>query len=265
MTDRPQYGDRPFHSGTLSTFTFKRYANMTDADADVRNTGFAYVTSVGALFYNVNGVWVSVAVGSPGVGLIAGGATGQALLKNSGADFDTVWADVLKPSQLGVANGVASLDSTGRLPPAQLPPLAITDTFVVSSQAAMLALAAHTGDMAVRTDISETFILQGSDPTILANWVAILSPSGGVTSWNGRSGAVTPAVDDYLTSQIKPLSTTLGYDGSGRLSTITTAHGTKTLAYDGAGRLSTITGTGDYHSKTFTYDGNGRLSAITVS
>lgn len=55
-----------------------------------------------------------------------------------------------------------------------LPPIAITDTFVVASEAAMLALTAETGDVAIRTDINQTFILQGSDPTILANWALLL-------------------------------------------------------------------------------------------
>lgn len=94
MTQRPQFGDRPFNSGTLTTFTFKRYATLTEANADVANTGFAYVVAVGALFYNVNGVWVSVALGSPGVGVAAGGTTGQVLIKQSNADYDTVWGTV---------------------------------------------------------------------------------------------------------------------------------------------------------------------------
>lgn len=91
----------------------------------------------------------------------------------------------------GAANGLAPLGSDSKIPSAYLPPLAITDTFVVSSQAAMLALTAQTGDIAVRTDISETFILQGSDPTILSNWVELATPPGGVTSVNGQTGNVT--------------------------------------------------------------------------
>ena len=56
-----------------------------------------------------------------------------------------------------------------------LPPLAITDTFVVNSQAEMLALVAQTGDVAIRTDINQSFILSGTgDPTILANWYMLL-------------------------------------------------------------------------------------------
>jgi hypothetical protein len=56
-----------------------------------------------------------------------------------------------------------------------LPPLVITDTYVVNSQADMLLLAAQTGDIAIRTDISQSFILSGTgDPTILANWYMLL-------------------------------------------------------------------------------------------
>lgn len=51
--------------------------------------------------------------------------------------------------------------------------LAITDTFVVASQAAMLALTAQKGDIAIRTDSAVTYILQGTDPTVLGNWVVL--------------------------------------------------------------------------------------------
>jgi hypothetical protein len=46
----------------------------------------------------------------------------------------------------------------------------------------MLDLEAQTGDVAIRTDISKTFILADNDPTVLANWKEILTPADGVTS-----------------------------------------------------------------------------------
>lgn len=97
----------------------------------------------------------------------------------------------------GQPNGYASLDSGGKVPSAQLPSLAINDTFVVASEAAMLALAADQGDIAVRTDLTprETFILQGADPTVLANWVQI-SSGGEVASVNGMTGVVTGLAAD---------------------------------------------------------------------
>jgi phage-related tail fiber protein len=90
--------------------------------------------------------------------------------------------DAVPLSQKGAASGVATLDATGKLSANQLPSIAITDTFVVASQVLMLTLTAHTGDIAVRSDTSQTFILQGSDPTVLSNWVVMLNPTGGVTS-----------------------------------------------------------------------------------
>src|SRR5205085_7540750 len=78
-----------------------------------------------------------------------------------------------------------------KIPSSQLPAIAITDTFVAGSQAAMLALAAQTGDVAVRTDTSTTFILKGTDPTVLADWELLRTPVDAVLSVNGQTGAVT--------------------------------------------------------------------------
>jgi hypothetical protein len=109
-------------------------------------------------------------------------------------------------------SGYAGLDSSGKLNPAQLPNLAITDTFVVVSQAAMLALTAQTGDVAVRTDQNKSYILAGSDPTALADWQELLTPTTGVTTVFGRSGAVTAQNNDYTFAQIGSKPTTLlGY------------------------------------------------------
>jgi hypothetical protein len=84
----------------------------------------------------------------------------------------------------------------GVLPTAYLPALAITSTSVVASQAAMLALPAETGDVAVRTDEGKTYILSGTDPTQLSHWTWLQAPSGGVTSVNGQSGVVVLAAAD---------------------------------------------------------------------
>jgi hypothetical protein len=56
--------------------------------------------------------------------------------------------------------GYAGLDLNGKINPSQLPALAITNTFVVNSEVEMLALSCETGDVAIRNDISKTFILQ---------------------------------------------------------------------------------------------------------
>ena len=91
----------------------------------------------------------------------------------------------------GVANGVATLDSSGKVPQSQIPAVAITNTFVVASQVAMLALTAEEGDVAVRTDQNKTYILTATPSSTLANWQELLTPTDTVTSVDGRIGTVT--------------------------------------------------------------------------
>lgn len=92
----------------------------------------------------------------------------------------------------GTAEGnVPVLGAGGKLSEAVIPAIAITDTFVVDGQAAMLALGAQQGDVAVRTDVNKTFILKVAPATTLANWVELETPTDAVTSVNGLTGAVT--------------------------------------------------------------------------
>ncbi len=112
--------------------------------------------------------------------------------------------------QKGVVNGIASLDASGQIPASQIPAIALTNTFVVASQAAMLALAVQPGDIAVRTDLNKTFILASTPATTLSNWVEILAPLDSVASINGLSGAVTLVASDvgaYTTAQVNTLLT----------------------------------------------------------
>lgn len=100
-----------------------------------------------------------------------------------GIDFMSIaLGNYILSTEKGAINGVATLDGAGKVPTSQLPALAITDTFVVASQAAMLALTAQTGDVAVRTDENKSYILQGSDSTNLADWVELLSPTAPATN-----------------------------------------------------------------------------------
>jgi hypothetical protein len=93
-------------------------------------------------------------------------------------------------TQKGAVNGIASLDGSGLIPTNQLPALAITQTSVVASQAAMLALTAQVGDVAVRTDVNKSFILTAEPATTLGNWQELLTPTDSVLSVDGLTGAV---------------------------------------------------------------------------
>ena len=63
---------------------------------------------------------------------------------------------------------------------------------------------------------------------------------------------------------VRGVSSSITYDGQGRVDVVTTALGTKTMTYNPDGTLASIAGTGQYRSKTFTYSG-GALTAVTVS
>ncbi len=116
------------------------------------------------------------------------------------ADVETLagsFAGVELLAHKGQPDGYAALDGTGKVPSAQLPATVVNSVFVVASQLAMLALAAVPGDIAVRTDINHTFILQTADATVLGHWVDLLT-SASVLSFNARTGAVTLLLADIL-------------------------------------------------------------------
>jgi hypothetical protein len=92
--------------------------------------------------------------------------------------------------QKGAANGLAPLGSDGKLASSYLPALAISNTSVDASQAAMLALTAEVGDIAVRTDLGKSFILRVDGASTLSNWQELLTPTDAVLSVNGQVGAV---------------------------------------------------------------------------
>lgn len=94
------------------------------------------------------------------------------------------------------AGNVPVLGSDGKLDESLLPAIAITETFVVDSQAAMLALSAQRGDVAVRTDENKSYILNADNPTVLANWVWLRTPDCKVLSVNSKTGAVVLTTSD---------------------------------------------------------------------
>lgn len=140
---------------------------------------------------------------------VASGAMGRTLL--GAAD-----ANAAKTS-LGLAavatSGSASDITTGTLPTSVMPPLAINDVFTVVSQAAMLALTAQRGDVAIRTDNGRSYILSTDSPATLADWKQ-LTAGGDVASVAGRTGAVVLTKTDVGLANVdntsdanKPVST----------------------------------------------------------
>lgn len=113
------------------------------------------------------------------------------LTEGSNLYYTNARVDARIALQAGQVDGLATLGSDGKIPTSQLPALAITDTFVVASQVAMLALTAEVGDIAVRSDQNKTYILKTAGASTLGNWQELLTPTDNVLSVNGQTGAVT--------------------------------------------------------------------------
>jgi hypothetical protein len=94
------------------------------------------------------------------------------------------------------ANGVASLDGSGKVPSSQLPAIALSEVFVVSSQSAQLALTAQEGDVVVRTDESKSYIHNGGTAGTMADYTELQTPADAVTSVNGYTGTVSLTTSD---------------------------------------------------------------------
>lgn len=86
------------------------------------------------------------------------------------ADVAAALAARLPLAMRGAANGVASLDGSGKVPVAQLPATAITNVSPVANQDEMLALVVEVGDVAIRADGAGSFILRAEPASVLANW-----------------------------------------------------------------------------------------------
>lgn len=100
-----------------------------------------------------------------------------------------------KESEKDQPLGYASVDAGGKIPATLIPSIALSETFTVGSQAAMLALTAQIGDIAIRTDISKTFVLGGTgDSTLLSDWIELATPTDSVTSVDYSGSASIGAI-----------------------------------------------------------------------
>ena len=102
---------------------------------------------------------------------------------------------------IGTAEGnVPVLGANGKLADSVIPAVAITEVFVVEDEEAMLALTAQVGDVAIRTDVNKSFILQTTPASTAANWKELLTPTDSVLSVNGKTGTVVLSGADILST-----------------------------------------------------------------
>lgn len=124
----------------------------------------------------------------------------------------------------GTSSDEGSTITESVLGQASLPQVAISNTFVVASQAAMLALTAQEGDVAVRSDLNKTYILTTTPATTLGNWQELLTPTDSVLSVDGLTGAVSLPVDAVAgTGSKRTLGTSATSAAAGNDSRLTNA------------------------------------------
>ena len=121
----------------------------------------------------------------------------------------------LDASQKGASNGVASLNAFGIIPSSQLPPVTLSSTNVVATDAAMIALSSATvGSIAIRTDVNKNYVLSALPASTLGNWIELLTPAAPVQTVNGYTGSVNLTKTDFDLGNVnntsdanKPIST----------------------------------------------------------
>ncbi|MFN5254083.1 MAG: beta strand repeat-containing protein, partial [Chitinophagaceae bacterium] len=114
----------------------------------------------------------------------------------SNTDWNT-FNNKLSSSEKAVANGIATLDASGKIPTSQVPAISFSSGYVVNNQTQMLALSsAVVGSIAIRTDNSKNYVLSASDPANISNWLELLMPAS-VSSVNGyTTGSITLTSSD---------------------------------------------------------------------
>lgn len=220
-------GSHPAIKGTFYFFKQKASSGTIAEDVAteqwVQNQG--YTTNTGTVTSVAIGVGTGLAIDDASAITTSGTRT---ISIASGYKLPTTseWNAKANSADLGTAafvntgtsqGNVPVLGVGGKLSNSVLPAIAITETFVCATQAAMLALDAQTGDICVRTDLSKTFILQGREPATLSDWVELATPTTGIVSINGDTGPVV--IFNYLASASKSGQTlTITNNGGGTVS-----------------------------------------------
>ena len=107
---------------------------------------------------------------------------------------------------IGLANGAASLDASGKIPSSQIPSIPVSAVKVVNSESEMLALPGVIGTTAIRTDSNKNYILSNTNASLVSNWVELLTPAASIQSVNGKIGAVLLTKTDLSLSNVNNTS-----------------------------------------------------------
>lgn len=170
---------------------------------------------------------------------VATATTRTIIMPNANVDLSLI-ATAIQSSEKGAANGVATLNASGKLASGQIPAIAITETTVVADIAARDALPIgaadgqiQEGDVVVVTDASADVSVTSGGASYIYDGAAyqrLLTPDSAVQSVNGQTGVVSLDSDDIAEG-----STNLYYSEA-RFDTSLSSKDTDDLS-EGAGNL----------------------------
>ncbi|WGK94750.1 MULTISPECIES: beta strand repeat-containing protein [Flavobacterium] len=156
----------------------------------------------------------------------------------------------LDKAKLGASGGAASLDSSGKVPFSQIPSISFSSVNVVNDESEMLSLtSAVKGSIAIRTDNTKNYVLASSDPTVLSNWVELVTPDSPVKSVNGKLGTVVLSPSDITLGNVDNTS-----DKNKPISDLTQS------ALDNKANLNNPTFTGNVTADFFFGDGSNLIN-----
>jgi hypothetical protein len=182
--------------------------------------------------------------------------------------------DYILLSTKGVANGVASLDSSGFIPSAQLPPLAKVTVSSAANQAARLALTAEPGDIAIQADNGTTYVLASSPASTNGNWREI-SATAAISAAVATHEADTTSVHGIADTSLLATTANVATAKSEAISAAASAAGTALSTHEAdttsvhgiadTSILATTTGTQTLTNKTLTSPVINTPTGITKS
>ena len=202
--------DTATQPGDLATVaTSGSYNDLTDQPT----LGTAAATDATAYATAVQGATADAA--------LAAAASNTANISSNTSNIATNTADIATKADL--VNGVVATS--------QIPAIAVTKFLgTVATQAAMLGLTGEEGDFCIRSDRSHAWVITGSDPANINDWVELVTPTSDVTSVNTQTGVVILGASD--------------------VGAATTAQGITADSAVQPGDLATVATSGDYADLT---------------
>ena len=193
-------------TNSFSTLAFSgNYADLINKPAVVAN-----------IVNTVNGLTGDVLVNKTTMGIANVDNTSDAnkpisILTNSALN------NKVDKAAINAANGIPSLDANTKIPSYLLPAISFTSVTIANSAAQMQTIGTNAlkGTVAVRTDISKTYILSIDNSSNINDWVEILNPGAPVQSVNGKlsnvsltTSDITEGSNEYFTQSKARLSLT---------------------------------------------------------